>query len=98
MSIEDLCSDMNANMVTKTLNTSLTDDEIQDNNSCESVENNCEPTNIEHELQNSNYELIIFLLQQLLNMIQINQIRQKEKLYEEVLFPLNSLITIKRSF
>lgn len=57
MSIEDLCSDMNANMVTKTLNTSLTDDEIQDNNSCESVENNCEPTNIEHELQNSNYEL-----------------------------------------
>jgi hypothetical protein len=28
-----------------------------DNNSCESVENNCEPTNIEHELQNSNYEL-----------------------------------------
>jgi hypothetical protein len=54
MSIEDLCSDMNANMVTKTLNTSLTDDEIQDNNSCESVENNCEPTNIEHELQNSN--------------------------------------------
>lgn len=57
MSTEDLYSDMNANMVTKTLNTSLTDDKIQDNDSCESVGNNGKPTNIEHKLQKSNFEL-----------------------------------------